>query len=69
MKRPVDPRAGQLCTSCNRSRNHPSKPSTEMHCSSPTCPWWRCAGCHADNDSTGANTATRRDGTSKHANP
>lgn len=57
--RPIDPRAGKLCTACN-------KPKTDVmsvpHCKNPQCKWWRCAHCKAFNDETGANSHTLRNG-------
>lgn len=58
MTRPSDPRAGLLCTACNAKK--PDAP--RKHCGSPTCDWWRCP-CGADNDPSGSNSRTNRDGT------
>lgn len=63
MKRPNDPRAGSLCTACNRPRA--VMPLVRRHCASPTCHWWVCPVCGATNDATGANSKTCRDGTPK----
>lgn len=60
MTRPIDPRAGVLCTSCNRRRDEMLK--ARRHCPSKTCTWWRCTVCGAVNDETGANDKTMRDG-------
>lgn len=57
-RRPVDPRAGKLCTSCNK----PKPADARKHCPSPTCDWWKCT-CGAVNDRTGSNDRTNRDGT------
>ena len=57
--RPVDPRAGKLCTSCNRLK----PANAPAHCPSPTCDWWKCTACGAVNDATGSNSRTLRDGT------
>lgn len=59
--RPVDPRAGILCTSCNTGKRHDAKP----HCDTKTCPWWKCHKCGASNDATGANDLTYRDGSAR----
>lgn len=58
--RPQDPRAGVLCTSCNRRRDQ--MPQVRKHCRSKTCTWWVCPACKAINDETGANDITNRDG-------
>ncbi|MCR6649761.1 MAG: hypothetical protein NVV70_17080 [Cellulomonas sp.] len=66
MNRPQDPRANVLCTSCNwriDSKGLTAKP----HCGSDTCPWWTCPWCGAQNDSTGSNNITNRDGTKRKA--
>jgi len=66
VNRPTDPRAGAMCTACNRKRpDDPTHRKKWRHCQSPTCTWWRCDGCKADNDLSGANTRTYRDGTPK----
>ena len=63
MSRPIDPRAGVLCTACNSLKPPDSRP----HCPSPTCNWWHCRQCGADNDATGSNSKTLRDGTPRRA--
>jgi len=59
--RPTDPRAGALCTACNRARSL----GTAKHCDSPSCPWWKCERCGASNDPTGANDSTDRSGNTR----
>lgn len=56
--RPTDPRAGKLCTACNKLKPD----NAPRHCPSPTCDWWRCP-CGAVNDKSGSNSRTLRDGT------
>lgn len=61
----TDPRAGKLCTSCNQPKPDPFK----AHCASPTCAWWQCPRCRANNDPQGNNDRTTDDGTTKRPLP
>lgn len=61
--RPIDPRAGKLCTACNKPKTIDSRD----HCENPACTWWRCRECKAVNDATGSNDLTNRDGAPRSA--
>lgn len=63
MTRPNDPRAGKLCTACNRVKD------AAPHCENRRCLWWKCRQCGAVNDETGSNNRTLRDGTPRTRRP
>lgn len=59
--KPVDPRAGKLCSNCNAPR--PAEYAVRYHCG--YCKWWECPRCHALNDPQGRNDKTSLAGQSK----
>ena len=61
---PVDARAGVMCSNCNKPKPKPPAP-LRLHCPSPTCTWWKCTGCAANNDPQGRNDKTDLSGNPK----
>ncbi|WP_169165149.1 hypothetical protein [Cellulomonas taurus] len=59
--KPVDARAGKVCSNCNYRRQIDNR----KHCPSRTCTWWKCLRCGASNDEAGRNSVVDLQGRSK----